>query len=619
MKTKKLHSFSARFMSMMALAFVLFIASCEKDDPTPEPQATCDDNIQNGDETGIDCGGSCSACEEPSTMATPNLNSGTIDMEEDGMGPDFSEANENNEANPDGTWGVFGSDAANKIQLEIVDNPNTTGNSSAKVLKIVEQGGQQVWQGFFFDLDSKTTLSEPNTAISVDVHSVREGQVVSMKLEDKSNGSVNTGDIKVATKGTGWETVTFNLSADYNGLFDRMVFIMDFGDAAETAETTHYIDNIRVSEPIDDNSGGGDNGGGGTGNEAPTEGPSAPSADASDVISMFSDSYDDVAVDTWLTEWSNDGQGVTAELEDIDLNGNMVKKYSKFGFVGIETSSTPVDASSMTHINFDYWTPNGTVFKIKLVDWGADKAYDGGDDTEHEVTLSAVTQGEWVSVSIPLSDFAGMTSKGAVAQYILSAEPWVEATYYIDNLYFSKAEGGSTGNDAPTEGPAAPSAAAADVISLFSDSYDDVAVDTWLTEWSNDGQGVTAELAEVDLNGNNVKKYSKFGFVGIETASTPVDASSMTHFNFDYWTSNATVMKIKLVDWGADKGYDGGDDSEHEIALSTVTQGEWVSVSIPLSDFSGMTSTEAIAQYILVAEPWLESTVYIDNVFFSKE
>ena len=115
------------------------------------------------------------------------------------------------------------------------------------------------------------------------------------------------------------------------------------------------------------------------------------------------------------------------------------------------------------------------------------------------------------------------------------------------------------------------------------------------------------------------EKYSKFGFVGIETASAPVDASSMTHFNFDYWTSNATVMKIKLVDWGADKAYDGGDDSEHELALSSVTQGEWVSVSIPLSDFTGMTATEAIAQYILVAEPWLEATVYIDNVFFSKE
>jgi hypothetical protein len=598
---------------MMAFAFVLFIVSCEKDDPTPEPQATCDDGIQNGDETGIDCGGSCSACEEPITMATPNLNAGVIDMEEDGMGPDFSEANESNEANPDGTWGVFGSDAANKIQLEIVDNPNTTGNASSKVLKIEEEAGQEPWQGFFFDLESKVSLTAPNTAISVDVHSLRAGQKVLLKLEDSSNSAVTTGDIIKETTGEGWETITYNLSADYSGLFDRVVFIMDFG-VVNDAQVNHYIDNIRVSEPVDEGTGGG----GGTGNDAPTEGPTAPTADASNVVSMFSDSYDDVTVDTWLTSWSNDGQGVTAELEDIDLNGNMVKKYSKFGFVGIEASSAPVDASSMTHINFDYWTPDGTVFKIKLVDWGADKAYDGGDDSEHELALSSVTQGEWVSVSIPLSDFTGMTGKGAIAQYILVAEPWLEATYYIDNMYFSN-NGGSTGNDAPTDGPTAPSAAAADVISLFSDSYDDVTVDTWLTEWSNDGQGVTAELAEVDLNGNNVKKYSKFGFVGIETSSAPVDASSMTHFNFDYWTSNATVMKIKLVDWGADKGYDGGDDSEHEIALSTVTQGEWVSVSIPLSDFSGMTATEAIAQYILVAEPWLEATVYIDNVFFSKE
>lgn len=35
---------------------------CKDDEPTPE--ATCTDGIQNGDETGIDCGGTdCSACE----------------------------------------------------------------------------------------------------------------------------------------------------------------------------------------------------------------------------------------------------------------------------------------------------------------------------------------------------------------------------------------------------------------------------------------------------------------------------------------------------------------------------------------------------------------------------
>lgn len=614
MKTKKLHSFSARLMSMMAFAFMLFIASCEKDDPTPEPQATCDDGIQNGDETGIDCGGSCSACEEPSSMATPNLNSGTIDMEEDGMGPDFSDDNEITEANPDGSWGVFGSDAANKIELEIVANPNTTGNASAKVLKIEEEAGQEPWQGFFFDLDSKVSLTAPNTAVSVDVHSLRAGQKVLLKLEDSANNTVTTGDIIKETTGSGWETITYNLSADYSGLFDRVVFIMDFG-VVNDAQVNHYIDNIRVSEPVDEGTGGG---GGGTGNEAPTDGPSAPSADAANVISLFSDSYDDVTVDTWQTGWSNVGS-----YEEVDLNGNMAKKYTDLGFAGIETVQSQVNASEMTHLNMDVWSPNVTAFKIKLVDFGATGGYSGeggdgqGDDTEHEVTTTPA-QGEWVTLSIPLSDFTGLTAKSNIAQMIISGEPYEELDIYIDNVYFSN-NGGSTGNDAPTEGPAAPSAAAADVISLFSDSYDDVTVDTWLTEWSNDGQGVTAELAEVNLNGNNVKKYSKFGFVGIETSSAPVDASSMTHFNFDYWTSNATVMKIKLVDWGADKGYDGGDDSEHELALSTVTQGEWVSVSIPLSDFTGMTATEAIAQYILVAEPWLEATVYIDNVFFSKE
>lgn len=40
---------------------VFFTASCDKDDDEPKP--TCFDGIQNGDETGIDCGGStCDPC-----------------------------------------------------------------------------------------------------------------------------------------------------------------------------------------------------------------------------------------------------------------------------------------------------------------------------------------------------------------------------------------------------------------------------------------------------------------------------------------------------------------------------------------------------------------------------
>ena len=49
-------------LTLSILAFTLFI-SCSDDDDTIDPVASCTDGIQNGDETGIDCGGACNPCE----------------------------------------------------------------------------------------------------------------------------------------------------------------------------------------------------------------------------------------------------------------------------------------------------------------------------------------------------------------------------------------------------------------------------------------------------------------------------------------------------------------------------------------------------------------------------
>ena len=58
MKKKFLH-FSLGILTLSAL----FLGSCSSEDTDPDPQvATCTDGIKNGDETGIDCGGSCTAC-----------------------------------------------------------------------------------------------------------------------------------------------------------------------------------------------------------------------------------------------------------------------------------------------------------------------------------------------------------------------------------------------------------------------------------------------------------------------------------------------------------------------------------------------------------------------------
>ena len=101
-------------------------------------------------------------------------------------------------------------------------------------------------------------------------------------------------------------------------------------------------------------------------------------------------------------------------MADVQVAGDDTKLYTNLVFAGIESTSQPIDASAMTHFHMDIWTPDPTaapaVFKIKLVDFGADGAFDGGDDIEHEITLDdtttpALATGDWVSFDIPLSDF----------------------------------------------------------------------------------------------------------------------------------------------------------------------------------------------------------------------
>jgi hypothetical protein len=90
----------------------------------------------------------------------------------------------------------------------------------------------------------------------------------------------------------------------------------------------------------------------------------------------------------------------------------------------------------------DVWTPDPTaspaVLKIKLVDFGANGVWDGGgDDTEHELNIdhNTMTTGSWVSIELPLSDFVNLTTRGHLAQLIISGSL---STVYVDNVYLHK-------------------------------------------------------------------------------------------------------------------------------------------------------------------------------------
>ena len=172
-----------------------------------------------------------------------------------------------------------------------------------------------------------------------------------------------------------------------------------------------------------------------TSKPAPLTGAPPPTLPAGDVIALFSNSYPQVPVDTWSAVWD------VADLSDVKLQGNDTKKYSNLSFAGVEFTTTPINATAMTHFHVDVWAAEGTVVRVKLVDFGADGAFAGGDDSEQELFFTAATNpvfttGAWSSLDIPLSAFTGLTSRGHLAQLIFSSAN--VPTLYVDNVYLHR-------------------------------------------------------------------------------------------------------------------------------------------------------------------------------------
>ena len=339
-----------------------------------------------------------------------------------------------------------------------------------------------------------------------------------------------------------------------------------------------YVDNIYF---YDD--------GGGSGSTGPDMAAPTPTQGAADVISVFSDAY------TNINSNLNPDWGQATQVSEVSIDGNNTLRYGGLDYQGLELESS-TDVSGMDFLHIDYWTENSSGLNAFLISTGP---------IEESSALTVPTSG-WASVDIPLGDFSPV-DLADIIQFKFDGN----GDIYLDNIYFF-AEGGG-GGDEPTTAAPTPTQDEADVISLFSDAYTDVPVDTWRTDWS------AATFEDVTVDGNATKKYSMLDFVGIETVANTVDATNMSHFHVDVWSADFTFFAIKLVDFGADGAFGGGDDVEHQIDFEMPMQGGWVTYDIPLSDFTGLTTRANVAQYILVGQPTSATTIYVDNLYFYQE
>ena len=325
-----------------------------------------------------------------------------------------------------------------------------------------------------------------------------------------------------------------------------------------------------------------------------------PTQDASKVISLFSDKYSNVPVDYYNGYWA---PYQTTLSSDFEVEGDHVLNYTNFNFVGIQMSSPPVNATSMSHLHLDIYLPNampaGANFKIQVLDFGANGAYGGNDDKTGETTITAPTlQGQkWVSLNIPLTAFAGLTSKAHIGQVIFVGTNI--SGFYADNIYFYN--DGSIITPTPTVAAPTPTHAANTVLSIFSDAYTNVTGTNFNPNW-----GQATQVSQVSVSGNNTLKYAGLNYQGTQFGSN-LNVSSYGYLHIDYYSSNSTALNFYLISSGpVEKAY----SLSVPTSLGTNNNG-WKSIDIPLSAFSPVALNNLI-QFKVDGN----GDIFFDNIYF---
>jgi hypothetical protein len=142
-----------------------------------------------------------------------------------------------------------------------------------------------------------------------------------------------------------------------------------------------------------------------------------PTLDPTKVISIYSDTYTNVAGTNFYPGW---GQSTVAS--EVSLNGNKTMKYSGFNYQGIELGSH-VDASGMNKLHVDIYPTTETTVRLTPISPGH----------ESPTSLGTLTANQWNSFNIPLTTYTGVVMSD-IFQFKLDGG--TGKVFYMDNLYF---------------------------------------------------------------------------------------------------------------------------------------------------------------------------------------
>ncbi|WP_299887210.1 carbohydrate-binding protein [uncultured Lacinutrix sp.] len=165
--------------------------------------------------------------------------------------------------------------------------------------------------------------------------------------------------------------------------------------------------------------------------------PIPPARDPADVISIFSNAYNDVPVDYYNGYFAP--FQTTQGQDDIFVNGDRVINYTDLNFVGIGTfvDVSPINANEMTHFHVDINVREaiqaGDFIRLQLIN------NVGGVETSGDITIdgSQFQSEEWISLDIPLADFNGLSVRNELGLIFFISDATI-SNIYVDNVYYYK-------------------------------------------------------------------------------------------------------------------------------------------------------------------------------------
>ncbi len=401
--------------------------------------------------------------------------------------------------------------------------------------------------------------------------------------------------------------------------------------------------------------------------------PTPPSRNDEDVISIFSDAYNNITGANYNPNWSQSGIGTANSSFEPTGSGNAVLAYPNFNYQGIEFNNV-LDITAMEFLHLDIWTVDGVAPNISLISSGAEipHAIPNGD-------------GKWQSIDIPVAGITGDLTRAIQIKF--DGGNGSSTAIYVDNLYFWKTAatsgtdatlsalevdgvaiagftpnsesylvelpGGTTvvpqitlattsdpaasanitqatsipgdasvtvtsqdGSNTKTyrvsyyigaphiDAPTPPSRNDEDVISIFSDAYNNITGANYNPNWSQSGIGTANSSFEPTGSGNAVLAYPNFNYQGIEFNNT-LDITSMDFLHLDIWTVDGVAPNISLISSGG--------EIPHAIPNG---DGAWQSVEIPVEGITG-DLTNAI-QIKFDGGNGSSTAIYVDNLYFYK-